>query len=157
MSDPQPPVLISTEAIQARVQELAEQISMVLGEDDGPAQLALVGREKHLERLPREGGAVEAEAAEHHAEALVSGDLAVRLAPDALGLLPAPEERAHEVAELEPGGERSEGLVEMACRRAHGLAVGVDLGQPGAIEEHQGVEQVEAHGLARHGRGLRWA
>src|SRR5438876_5087139 len=40
LSDPQPPVLISAEAIQARVSELAEQIS---GDYAGVERLLLVG------------------------------------------------------------------------------------------------------------------
>ena len=52
---------------------------------------------------PAHGDAVQAEALEQHAEALRRRHLAVGAVPDALGLLPAPEERAGEVLERDLG------------------------------------------------------
>ncbi len=130
---------------------------MVPGKHHGLGQLSHVGRQQHLERLGRHPAVTQAQAPEHHAEALGRGHLPVRLAAEALRLLPAPEERVDEAFERQAGSERPEGLVEMTGHRAPCLAVDGDLGQPLPIEEDERVEEVEDDGGGGHGSGFLWA
>src|SRR4029450_4259956 len=79
---------------------------------------------------------------------------------DALGLLPAPEERGREVLQRDLGREGLERGVNEPGGGAHGAAVDVDLGQPLALEQHEGIEEVEEDRVAGgrgHGSGFRWA
>ena len=100
-------------------------------------------------------GRIEPEAPEERGEARGGGDLAVGLVADALGFLPAPRQRAHEIPELDLGGKWPERVVQMLGGGAHRAPVHGQLGQPVALEEHERVEQVEKNGLEGHGRGFR--
>ena len=117
------------------------------------------GEEKG-QRLAFHGRRLEPEPTEQHAEPLLGGHLAMRTAPDLLRLLPAPEQGSREITQRERGRERSEGLMEMPGRRAHHAAVDLDLRQALALEEDEGVEEIEEDsvtGGGGHGSGLRWA
>src|SRR5215470_2044028 len=127
---------------------------MMLGEHHGLRELAHVGGEEELERLGRQPALVETETAEHEGKALRRRHLPVVLSAEPLRLLPAPEERLHEVLEGEAGGERLEDLMQVPGGSAARLAVDVDLGQTRAVEEHEGVEEVEEDGGGLH-RGFR--
>src|SRR5229473_4631790 len=120
-------------------------------------QLPHVGGEQGVARLGGHPASVEPEPAEEHAESLRRADLAVILRADALGLLPAPEQRGHERRERHVGGEAAELGVEVAGGTADRLAVDLDLGQPLPVEEHQRVEEVEEHRAVLHSSGFRWA
>jgi hypothetical protein len=60
-----------------------------------------------------------------------------------------------EVLEGDSGSEGLEGVMEMAGGGAPGLAVDEDFGEPVAVEEHEGVEEIEEDGRRLHGRGFR--
>src|SRR5215467_7436210 len=137
--------------------ERSQEIAVVLGENDGLRQLPHVGSQEERERLGRQLGRVEAETPEHEGEALRRRHFAVVLAAEALRLLPAPEERLHEVLEGEAGGVGLEHAMEVPGSGAPRLALDLDLGQARAVEEDEGVEEIEEHGGGLHGSGLRLA
>ncbi len=137
--------------------QLGEQLAVVRGALHHPRQLAHVGREEHLAGLGRRPLGIETQAPEEQAEALGRAHLPVVLGPEALRLLPAPEERGHERGQVHLRREGAEGLVEVARGGAQHLAVHVHLGQAVPMEEHEGVEQVEEDRAVAHARGFRCA
>ena len=123
-------------------------------EDDGLRQLPHVRGEERRHGVGGELRGIEAEAPDEHGEALGRRHLAVVLVPEPLGLLPAPHEAVDELAEIDPGGEGMEGLVELPRGGADDLALDRQLGQPRPVEAHERVEEVEEHRAVGHGSGF---
>ena len=129
-----------------------------MGRELGRApQLVSVGVDERLGEPRGQRGGVEAEVAEEVREADRCRHLAVVNRAEPFGLSPARDQRL--VAGLEPdlgrmGGEQG---VQVAGRRAHGLAVDLDRRHSLAVEADERVEEVEEDGGVGHQRGFRAA
>ena len=102
----------------------------------------------------RQSGLVQPEPAEEVREPCGGRHLAVIDRAQALGLSPALAQRLVAPLETDLGRLRLQDRVQHPGRRAHGLAVDLDLGHALTVEADQGVEQVEQDGGVGHQRGF---